>query len=326
MLIFKRYFPLIILVFVVVIVFRNFFFKGLIPIPGDLLIGAYYPWLDYKWGFPIGVPVKNPLPSDVISLLYPWRVLGMEIVKGGSIPLWDPSILLGTPLLANFQAGLLNPFNVLFLVFSSSYAWGIQVILQPVLIALATFLFLRNLKLQKLAAVFGGLSFAFSGFSIVWMEYNTIGFALAYFPLALLLIDKLIKDRKVIYAFLLGLALALQIFSGYPQITIYTVIFSSLYFMYRIFGNSERRLVKILLFFGGTASAVLFAAVQLIPSYELLQLSIRSIDDTAANAGIQFLPLTHLITLFIPDFFGNPVTANYWLGSYDNFAFSLREL
>lgn len=319
----KKFFPLIIIIFVPFLVFRNFFLKGLLPIPGDLLIGAYYPWLDYKWGFLTGVPVKNPLPSDVISLLYPWRILGMEMVKSGHLPLWDSTILLGTPLLANFQAALLNPFNILFLVLPSPVAWGVQVILQPLLIALAMFLFLRDIGLQKLAAVFGGLTFAFSGFAVVWMEYNTIGFTLFYFPLALFLADKIIQSKKVIHAFLLGLVIALQLFSGYPQISIYTVMFSAVYFIFRLYQKQTQKPAKFLLFILGLGSAIFFAAIQLLPSYELLQLSIRSVDNTAFNAGVQFLPLTHLITLFIPDFFGNPVTANYWLGSYDNFAFSL---
>lgn len=320
---FKKLFPVVVILFVILVVFRKFFIEGLIPIPGDLLIGAYYPWLDYNWGFPTGVPVKNPLPSDVISLLYPWRVLGMEMVKNGIMPLWDSTILLGTPLLANFQAALLNPLNILFLIFPPKFAWGLQVVLQPLLIALATFLFLKNLRLNKWAAVFGGLSFAFSGFSIVWMEYNTIGYTLLYFPLVLFLIDKIIQTEKIINAFLLGIVIAFQIFSGYPQVSIYTLIFSSIYFMFRLYEKMILSLNRLLIFILGLVSAFLFSAIQLLPSFELLQLSIRSIDNTAANSGIQFLPLTHLITLFIPDFFGNPVTGNYWLGSYDNFAFSL---
>lgn len=320
---FKKVFPFIIIAGVVLLVFRNFIFKGLLPIPADLLIGAYYPWLDSNWGFPTGVPVKNPLPSDVISILYPWRILGMEILKSGHLPLWDPTILLGTPLLANFQAALLNPFNILFLIFPAPIAWSIEVVLQPFLLALATFVYLRHLGLQKIAATAGALAFAFSGFSIVWMEYNTIVFTLIYFPLSLFFIDKIIQSSKPLYVFLLGLTIAFQLLSGYPQISIYTVIFASFYLFFRLWEKRSKVVQKIMLFAIGIGSALLLAAVQLLPSLELWQLSIRGIDNTAINAGVQFLPLTHVVTLFAPDFFGNPTTANYWLGSYDNFAFFL---
>lgn len=320
----KLFFPILVFLFVDLLVFRQFFISGLLPIPGDILIGAYFPWLDYKWGYEVGVPVKNPLPSDVISLLYPWRSLAMSIAQSGNIPLWDPTILLGTPLLANFQSAVLNPLNVLFLFFAHPLAWSIEVITQPVLISMATFLYLKNLGLKNIAATFGGLVFAFSGFSLVWMEYNTIGYTLIFFPLALLFVDKLIQKPRPIFAFLLALSLCLQLLSGYPQITVYTVIFSTLYFLYRLSINRTGILLKTTLYFVGIGSSLLLSAVQLLPSLELLNLSIRAVDKTAAAGGIQFLPLPHLITFLIPDFFGNPATGNYWSGgSYDNFAFYL---
>lgn len=90
-------------------------------------MGAYYPWFDSKWGYPVHVPVKNPLPSDVISIIYPWRELGISILRSGHLPLWDPTIMLGLPLLANFQAALLNPLKFLYFIFNSPTAWSIEV-------------------------------------------------------------------------------------------------------------------------------------------------------------------------------------------------------
>lgn len=45
--------------------FNKVWLKGLVPFPGDLLVGAYYPWLEYKWGYEVGVPIKNQLISDI---------------------------------------------------------------------------------------------------------------------------------------------------------------------------------------------------------------------------------------------------------------------
>lgn len=315
------------LVFLVtnIIVFRKFIFQQLLPIPSDILVGAYFPWLDNKWGYSVGVPVKNPLPSDIISMLYPWRVLGIDIIKQGFLPLWDNTILLGVPLLANFQAGLLNPFNLLFFIFSNSVAWSIMVFLQPILIGLSTYVFIKHLKLRKEAAVLGGLTFAFSGFSIVWMEYNTIGYTLACIPLVFFLIDRISASPKVNHIFFLSIILAVQFFSGYPQITIYTIIFGCIYFIYRLTTSPQGFFKKTTFFCLSLLNALLFASVQLLPSLELLQLSIRSIDTTAVMGGIKYLPFRHLLTLFIPDFFGNPATGNYYsVGSYDNFAFYIN--
>src|SRR5437867_1000447 len=128
----RKFWPLLIFILVDLLIFKNFFFKNMLPIPGDLLLGAYYPWYDNKWGYPVHVPVKNPLPSDVISIIYPWREVGVSILKTGKLPLWDPTIMLGVPLLANFQSALLNPLNVLYFILSFPYAWSVQVVLQPI--------------------------------------------------------------------------------------------------------------------------------------------------------------------------------------------------
>lgn len=320
----SKFLPYLVLLSVVIWVFRKFFFQQLLPIPSDILVGAYYPWLENKWGYLVGVPIKNPMPSDVISMLYPWRILGMTYIKQGILPLWDPTILLGTPLLANFQAALLNPFNFLYWLASDHIAWSIQITLQPLLISSAMYLYLKNLKLKTYAAILGGLAFAFCGFSIVWMEYNTIGYTLAYIPLIFLFIDRLIYHHKIHYSFLISILIALQIVSGYPQISLYTIGFSLVYFIYRLYFSPTNKLVKISEFLVGICSGFLLASIQLIPSFELTNLSIRAFDTVASGSQIQFLPLHHLFTFFIPDFFGNPGTGNYWsIGSFDNFAFSI---
>lgn len=321
---FKKLFPYFILFGFTCIIFRKFIFEGLLPIPADILIGAYFPWLDYKWGYTVGVPVKNPLPSDVISILYPWRTLGLDMIKQGILPLWDNTHLLGLPLLANFQSALLNPLNVLFFIFDKPIAWSIQVFLQPIFITIFTYWYLRNRKLHTIPSLFGSIAYGFSGLSIVWMEYNTIGYTLSILPLALLLIDKLVQIKKIYYSFLLALALTFQVFSGYPQITIYTIGFSTFYLLTQL--NTDFKKI-ILLYILGIFSALLLSSVQLIPSQELLEYSIRSVDQTAVGGNIQFLPSQHLITMLIPDFFGNPATGNYWsVGSYDNFAFSISSV
>ncbi|MDD2822949.1 MAG: YfhO family protein [Candidatus Daviesbacteria bacterium] len=316
--------PLFLILLFVLAVFRDFFIKGLLPIPMDILVGTYFPWLDSKWGYIVGVSLHNPLPSDIISIIYPWRILGMEMIKNGILPLWDSNSLLGLPLLANFQAALLNPLNLLFFLLPSSYAWSIQVILQPVLISIFTYIFLRNIKLNKPAALFGALSFAYCGFSVVWLEYNTIGFTLAFFPLILFFIDKILQTRKILFIFLLGLSVALQIFSGYPQVSIISLLFAALYLLYKLVLEGKYLFTKVMYCVIGFVTGILLAAVQLLPGIEALNLSIRSYDSTALAGGIQFLPIQHFVTLFVPDFFGNPATGNYWsVGSYDNFAFSL---
>lgn len=61
------------------------------------MVERFFHWLDYKWGYVVGVPVKNPLLSDVPSLLYPWCSFTIDQI-------WNPFYFGGMPLLANFQS------------------------------------------------------------------------------------------------------------------------------------------------------------------------------------------------------------------------------
>lgn len=224
----KKLFNINILVLVIpsifiLAIFSKFFLKGYLPIPTDILFGAYYPWLDNQFGYFTHVPVKNPLLSDVVSIIYPWRFLGMSLIKSGHLPLWDDTILLGVPLLANFQSALLNPANFLFFIFSNSIAWSLQTIIQPLLIFGAMYAFLRKIKVSDLASIIGALLYAFSGYVMVWLEYNTLAFALIYTPLILLIVQNILEKPSLRLAFILAILISLQIFSGYPLIAIYTL-------------------------------------------------------------------------------------------------------
>ncbi|KKQ95775.1 MAG: hypothetical protein UT21_C0001G0092 [Candidatus Woesebacteria bacterium GW2011_GWA1_39_11b] len=85
--------PVLLIIAVVSVFFWKVFILGFIPLPGDFVVGVYYPWLDYHWGYSVGVPVKNPITTDVISLIYPEQMLAIDMMKSGQLPLWNPYIL-----------------------------------------------------------------------------------------------------------------------------------------------------------------------------------------------------------------------------------------
>lgn len=297
------------------------------PFPADITVGLYFPWLDFKWGFPTGVPVKNPLPSDIPSLLYPWRELVIESLKSGRWPLWNPYYFGGMPLLANFQSATFSWVNLFYAFLPHIYAWSWGIILQPLLTVFFTFLFLRHLKLNKMAALLGGVIFAFCGFSLMWLEYNVHGQTAMWLPLLLLVVDRVVSFKKIKWVLLGGLILALQVFAGYPQIVLYSLTAVGFYALFRLFEDWQKQksfksifksafLLVFLVIFG-----FLLSAVQWLPGYEALRLSVREIDPIAALSSGGFLPWQNLITFFSPDFFGNPATYNFWGQPwYDNFA------
>ena len=312
---FKKYYPILAITLVVVVFFWKFFLKGLIPIPADMVVGAYFPWLDYKWGYEIGVPVKNPITSDVVSVIYPLRSYAVDLIKRGELPLWNPLMFGGYPLLANFQVALFSPTFLLYLLLPKLSAWTGQVVLQPFLAALFSYLFLRHLKVSKFASAMGGLIYAFSGFNIIWLEWNAHALTAAWIPLILLLTSKFIKEAKIKWGVFLSVAVASQIFSGYPQLFIYTLLSIFLYLVVVLRRELTWKILFRLSLF--ILLGLSLTAIQTLPALELLINSQRV--QEILSYDLTYLPWQNLISFLAPDYFGNHATGNFWgMGNYTN--------
>lgn len=317
---------LIIFTVIVFILFWKTIVYGLLPIPGDILIGTYYPWLNYKWGYEVGVPVKNPLMSDVVSLMYPWRKEAIDFIKAGELPLWNPGSYFGESLIGNFQAGIFNPFNILFLLpVSFNIAWSMQVVIQPFLGMVFMYLMLRSWKVSYHSALLGAVSYGLSGQMLVWMEYNLRGFSFAVFPLFILVIDKYIEQKNLRKIIPLSLITAFVIFEGYVQLLYYFLLFGSLYLILNILFEKSGwgKLLKALFYFlTAFLTGLLISSVQLLPGIETLIPSVRSFDVVAFTNEVTYLPLKNLLTIIVPDYFGNAATYNYFgEGGYESFVF-----
>lgn len=293
----------------VVLFFWKFFLQDQIPIPGDFVIGTYFPWLDYKWGYSVGVPVKNPITTDVVSFTYPMRSLAAEMLRRAEVPLWNPYILTGTPLLANFQSA---PFSItipLYFFFDTLTAWSLQIILQHFLALIFTYLLLRHWNLTKLPSFVGGVIVAFSGYNLIWSQWNVHALAASFLPLIILFLEKFIKEKR--FKWLAGIAFSLffQIVSGYPQGTIYSFLTLFVVWMVRI-GKEKKKFTTTVLIGVFVSLGLGLAALQILPAYELLGQSQRDIEPLAFEWA--FLPFQKVITFVAPDFFGNHSTGNYW--------------
>lgn len=320
---FFKIWPILVILVLVFIFFWQFFLKGLVPIPADVIVGIYYPWRDHVWNNLVaGVPFKNGLLSDIVSIIYPWRIYGVELLKNGNWPLWIPQALAGTPLLANFQSGLFYPLNFLFWIFSNTIAWSLYIILQPILASIFCFLFLKNHKLSSFSALIGSIIFAFSGFSLVWFEYGVVGHAGLWLPIIFLAIDKLFEKFSFGWLIAGALAVGFSILAGYPQISFLVFLASAFYTIYKFFSSekSVRRKAAVYIFFIFVLG-IFISAVQIFPGLELWQLSIRSRDPTAAAFNFGLNPLKNLVLFLVPDFYGNPATGNFWgWGAYNESA------
>ena len=306
--------PFLAIFIIISIFFYPVWLQNKVALPADITVGVYYPWLDYKYpGFPAGIPVQNPITTDVVSFTYPMQMLAIDMLKAGQMPLWNSLILGGTPLLANFQSAPFSPTNFVYWIFPKLDAWNLQIILQLVLSAIFTYLLLREFGRTKLASVAGGIFYSFAGFSMIWLEWNGHSLTAAFLPLLIFLVLKYLRTSDIRWGILFSISLALQIFSGYPQIILYE--FSALILVLLIFDRQifvqPKRLLPLGMF---GLLGISLSAAQILPGIELLNLSQRDIEGVLNVSA--FLPWQQIITFVAPDYFGNHATFNYW-GSGD---------
>jgi len=297
----------IIFIFLIWFIFSSpYFLKNKIPFPSTYQVNNFAPWSANNkfWG-----PVKNGAMPDIITQIYPWRYLAIDICRQGQVPLWNSYAFSGNPLLANYQSGVLSPLNILFFVFPFVDAWSILVLLQPLFAGLFTYLFVRSLKVSKTGSLISSVSFMFCGFITSWMGYATLGYAILFLPLSLFCVEKYYETKKNIFLLLLSLTLPLSFFSGHFQISLYFLAAILSYIFYKFTVNKSVRdalRVIIFVFFG-----LLLIMPQVLPSVELYFNSFRSSLFQASGIPISYLP-----SILAPDFFGNPVTRNTWFGHY----------
>lgn len=304
-LILSRFFYPGLLILVVIGLYYKLFIFGKIPFPGDLLVTSYSPWLDYY-----KFPVQNPLISDVFSQFYIWKSLSVEIFKNGFFPLWNPYSFIGTPLLATYHSAVLYPLNILLLL--KTYGWGLFIFSQTLIAALSMYLLLSLWVSSQMARITGALIFSFGSLMTTWLEFGTAVHAISWLPLSLYIVYTYLENYKLRFLYGLVFSLSLTILAGNPQITIYT------FFVVLLFSFSEllhkRKLLSIQA--GLLSIAILFSificSIQLLPSLDLLQKSIRAGDSYIQENNFGLLPLKESLKFFSADYYGNPVTRNYW--------------
>jgi hypothetical protein len=142
---------------------------------------------------------------------------------------------------------------------------------------------------------------------MTYLEYATMGQIAAWLPLILYLFEKYFEKKKARFLALAGLCFFPVLTGGFFQPAFYVLLIASLYWLFRAKKFSLISLGFIFIFVG-----VATAALQLVPTAELLGLSIRNLDHNIIEYRYGLLPVQNLITFLAPDFFGNPVTGNFW--------------
>jgi hypothetical protein len=215
---------------------------------------------------------------DGLIYLFPYRLFSSRQWLQGSIPLWNPYSLCGYPLLAALQPSVLYPLSfIFFLLFAPVTAFNVSVLLHFSLAGFFTYLYMRTLKASTVSSLFAGVAFMFCGFLSQWANNTVVQNSSAWLPLILFFMERSAVSRKFVYVFCAACCFAMIIFAGYPQVFLCTALVVFFYTVYLAVCAEKNRARFFLNGFLIAALGCLLGAIQLLPTKELVELSIRTI-------------------------------------------------
>ncbi|MFD0676218.1 MULTISPECIES: YfhO family protein [unclassified Paenibacillus] len=212
--------------------------------------------------------------------------------------LWNPYIFSGFPQFGDPQAMIWYLPRIIFKVFS----WNYFVVFAYV--AAASFMYGFSLKLtnNKFAAFLAGITYSMSGFFMGHLGHTAIIHAACWIPLILWGLYELNSKYQVKWFCITAFAVSMCILAGHPQMMTYSLGLGCLYVLFLSINNQNR-----FKFIGITASTyvlgILLSSIQLLPTLELSQLSLRSSMDFQTFNSYH-LPLKQILMVFFPYLFG----------------------
>ncbi|NER79346.1 MAG: YfhO family protein [Leptolyngbya sp. SIO1D8] len=273
---------------------------------------------------------KSILPNfDNSVQFYAWYTYAANALRQGALPLWDPYQLSGHSFIGEMQAGLFYPANLLmFLILgllkpsayhdSASSVIEVFAFISLFSASLFTYWMLREFALSKPAALVGATVFAYSGFlfarqfgqlcvsdSVVWMPFIFAAYLRASKQISI--------KARLLWLSTAGLGAGMAVLAGHYLGFVYGVFIVLCYSLYRfalkVFHERNALLnpkslivaslkgpaleISLIVFFG-----LLVASVQLLPTVEYSQLSLRWVNAPNPVGSGEKIPYTVIANQF----------------------------
>ncbi len=275
--------------------------------------------------------------DDLGAFHLPLRAFYADCLAHGEAFDWSPQLFCGFYLTGEGQIGGYHPLHwLLYRFLPLPLAFDLECLLSYPLMLLGMHLLLRRCGVRTDAALVGGFTFAFSGFSLLhFIHVNGIG-VVAHLPWLLLAIDWLLRGTTLRRRLFAGAGLALltgsQLLLGYPQYVMFSVIAELGYAVLIVMGEgpgarhegrgarAKRRgwsIPRLLIVAVWIAVGAIVGGIQLLPTVDALQVSSRQVADASFSGWGSLHPL-NLVQFVAPYLFKTRVVGQntHELGLY----------
>jgi len=278
--------------------------------------------------------------GDLASYTFPLHAFAATQLQHGHLALWNPHLFSGMPQLANLQAGMLYPPNLIAWLVVSPFRYGaveLLVIGHIWLASVGVWVLSRSLGLSHGASVAVGIIFAYSGFLTAHVGHYQIVAVAAWLPFLLVALQRSVMQRSWWWSLAGGGFVFLMVTAGHQPtllqaltvagcwwlfwLTVRERLFTELRVVFEQYGARAlvaevRPLVPdFLRACSALAVGMLLAAPVILPSLELARLSVRSGISYEQATSFSAEPIVFGLFL-LPKVFGSNPT-DYW-GPFSN--------
>jgi hypothetical protein len=254
--------------------------------------------------------------TDMVPMGYMMRKVVADYWKAeGSIPLWDPYILGGLPVVDAMHGDVFYPASVLYLLMPLHKALGYKIVLHVWLAGVTMYFLLRTLGLRRRSSVVGALGYMTAPYflSLIYAGHDAKMFVTALFPLCVMLLEMLIRNPKLLYSALFGGTIGLLLLTSHPQMAYFASWGLGIYLVFGLVRLARRKALAkgVALVLLALVVGIGIGCVQFLPTYYYTtNFSPRTGGVTFEYAASWSLHPEEIVSLLYPSFGG--YLDDYW--------------
>jgi Bacterial membrane protein YfhO len=224
------------------------------------------------------------------------------------LPLWDPYVGSGAPLLANMAPAVFSPMRLILASVNKPAFWDVYLLLRLFLAAFFTYLFAREVGIGFTGSLVAGIAFGLSGHFIYFINMADLDTQM-WLPAFLLATHKLASKPTYSKFAVTAALVALIILAGMPESALFIFLLGTLYLLFRLwkFASDEQReeiwcRKPQLGFIAAGFVGLLISLPQVLPFAEFLR---NAFNPRAPGVGMRYISAGTAPSLIMPSFFGH---------------------
>jgi hypothetical protein len=226
--------------------------------------------------------------SDLIPYIYGSKLLLYQTFQEvREIPLWNPYIMFGQPIVGNLQFALFYPLNIVFLLLSFFNALWVYQAIHMAIAGLGAYLLARHAGCKKNGSMISGCLYMFNGRILYYINAGWLGYftSICWLPLFVLTSILVLERKERHFPLAFGIVFAMTLLSGTPQYAFMGFCLLLVKGIWQIFlpqSVNDRLSLLYRLLLSGLISFLLIS-VQLFPALEQTYLSSRIFFDSSSS-------------------------------------------